>query len=53
MKHTVFIQTPYTKENKAEPYDKNKKWGYVLFTNSEYGEKLGNELWNYLEKEKY
>lgn len=28
-------------------------WGYVLFTNSEYGEKLGNELWDYLEKEEY
>ena len=22
-------------------------------TNSEFGEKLGNELWDYLEKEKY
>ena len=26
MKQTVFIQTPYTKEHKAEPYDKNRKW---------------------------
>jgi CubicO group peptidase (beta-lactamase class C family) len=31
--------------------DITKKWGYVLFTNSEYGEKLGNEVWNYFEKE--
>ncbi len=28
-----------------------KKWGYILFTNSEYGEKLGDEVWNYFEKE--
>lgn len=28
-----------------------KKWGYVLFTNSEYGEKLGNEVWDYFEQE--
>lgn len=28
-----------------------KKWGYVLFTNSEKGEKLGDEVWNYFEKE--
>ncbi len=28
-----------------------KDWGYVLFTNSEYGEKLGDEVWNYFEKE--
>ena len=28
-----------------------KKWAYVLFTNSEYGEKLGNEVWDYFEKE--
>ena len=27
-----------------------KKWGFVLFTNSEYGEKLGNELWDYFER---
>lgn len=26
MKHTVFIQTPYTTKNKAEPYDENGKW---------------------------
>lgn len=31
--------------------DTEKKWGYILFTNSEYGEKLGNEVWNYFEKE--
>lgn len=31
--------------------DTEKKWGYVLFTNSEYGEKLGDEVWNYFEKE--
>jgi hypothetical protein len=31
--------------------DVTKKSGYVLFTNSMYGEKLGNELWDYLEKE--
>jgi len=28
--------------------DINRKWGYVLFTNSEYGEKLGEELLIYL-----
>ena len=33
--------------------DIDKNWGYVLFTNSKYGEKLGNELWDYLEKEEY
>ncbi|MGS2764109.1 serine hydrolase domain-containing protein [Sinomicrobium sp. M5D2P9] len=33
--------------------DVDKKWGYVLFTNSTYGEKLGNALWDYLEKEEY
>ncbi len=26
MEHTVFIQTPYTMENKAEPYDEQGKW---------------------------
>jgi CubicO group peptidase (beta-lactamase class C family) len=26
LEHTVFIQTPYTKKNKAEPYDKNGNW---------------------------
>ncbi|MDY8134271.1 serine hydrolase domain-containing protein [Aquimarina sp. 2201CG5-10] len=31
--------------------DTTKKWGYVLFTNSENGEKLGNEVWDYFEKE--
>lgn len=31
--------------------DTEKKWGYVLFTNSENGEKLGDEVWNYFEKE--
>ena len=31
--------------------DIKKKWGYVLFTNSENGERLGNEVWNYFEKE--
>jgi len=31
--------------------DIEKKWGYVLFTNSENGEKLGNEVWDYFEKE--
>lgn len=31
--------------------DTEKKWGFVLFTNSEYGEKLGNEVWDYFEKE--
>ena len=31
--------------------DTDKKWGYVLFTNSENGEKLGDEVWNYFEKE--
>lgn len=33
--------------------DIEKDWGYVLFTNSTYGEKLGNELWDYLERENY
>ncbi|MEL6917146.1 MAG: serine hydrolase domain-containing protein [Bacteroidota bacterium] len=28
--------------------DPHKKWGFVLFTNSEYGEQLGNELAFYL-----
>lgn len=28
--------------------DKEKKWGYVLFTNSEFGEQLGTELLFYL-----
>ncbi len=28
--------------------DSNKKWGYVLFTNSEFGEQLGEELLFYL-----
>ncbi len=31
--------------------DVEKDWGYVLFTNSEYGEKLGNEVWDYFERE--
>jgi len=31
--------------------DIEKKWGYVVFTNSEYGEKLGDELWDYFERE--
>lgn len=31
--------------------DTEKKWGYVIFTNSNNGEKLGNELWDYFEKE--
>jgi CubicO group peptidase (beta-lactamase class C family) len=26
LKHTVFIQTPYTRSNKAEPYDENGAW---------------------------
>jgi len=26
MEHTVFIQTPYTKEHKAQPYDEKGKW---------------------------
>lgn len=26
MEHTVFIQTPYTREHKAEPYDENGNW---------------------------
>mgnify|MGYP005992769061 CR=1 FL=1 len=26
MKHTVFIQNPYTREHKAEPYDENGNW---------------------------
>lgn len=29
-------------------FDKNKKWGYVLFTNSEFGGVLGNDLLFYL-----
>lgn len=33
--------------------DIEKDWGYVLFTNSTFGEKLGNEPWDYLEKEEY
>lgn len=33
--------------------DIEKDWGYVLFTNSEIGEKLGNDLSEYfLEEEK-
>lgn len=28
-----------------------KDWGYVLFTNSENGTKLGDDVWNYMEKE--
>jgi hypothetical protein len=31
--------------------DIEKDWGYVLFTNSENGEKLGNEVWDYFERE--
>ena len=31
--------------------DVDKNWGYVLFTNSEFGEKLGNEVWDYFERE--
>jgi CubicO group peptidase (beta-lactamase class C family) len=31
--------------------DTEKDWGYVLFTNSEYGQQLGNELMEYLDKE--
>ena len=30
--------------------DIEEKWGYVLFTNSEYGEQLGKEVWEYFEK---
>ncbi|WP_410485914.1 serine hydrolase domain-containing protein [Spongiivirga sp. MCCC 1A20706] len=30
--------------------DTHKRFGYVLFTNSMHGEKLGNEVWNYLER---
>lgn len=26
LKHTVFIQTPYTRKYKADPYDKHGKW---------------------------
>lgn len=26
MEHTVFIQTPYTREHKADPYDENGDW---------------------------
>lgn len=26
LEHTVFIQTPYTRSNKAEPYDDNGNW---------------------------
>jgi len=33
--------------------DTEKDWGYVLFTNSDNGGSLGNQLWNYFEKEKY
>ncbi len=33
--------------------DVSKKWGYVLFTNSEYGETLGYRLLDYLLKESY
>ncbi|WP_281986877.1 serine hydrolase domain-containing protein [Aquimarina aggregata] len=33
--------------------DVDKKWGYVLFTNSEYGETLGYRLLDYLIKETY
>lgn len=29
-------------------FDRDKKWGYVLFTNSEYGDELGEELLFYL-----
>lgn len=32
--------------------DVKKRWGYVLFTNSEFGEKLGNDLYDYLVEEK-
>ncbi|MFD2561177.1 serine hydrolase domain-containing protein [Aquimarina rubra] len=31
--------------------DIEKDWGFVLFTNSEKGEKLTDEVWNYFEKE--
>ncbi|SHI76819.1 serine hydrolase domain-containing protein [Aquimarina spongiae] len=31
--------------------DVEKDWGFVLFTNSEYGEKLTDEVWNYFEQE--
>ena len=30
--------------------DIEEDWGFVLFTNSEYGEQLGNELLEYLEQ---
>ena len=33
--------------------DIEKDWGYVLFTNSDNGGVLGNDLWNYFEKESY
>jgi len=32
-------------------FNTEKKWGFVLFTNSEYGTKLTDEVWNYFEKE--
>ena len=31
--------------------DIEKDWGYILFTNSEYGETLGNEVWDYFERD--
>lgn len=31
--------------------DTKKDWGFVLFTNSEKGEKLTDEVWNYFEKD--
>ena len=31
--------------------DIEKRFGFVVFTNSMFGEKLGNEIWNYLERE--
>jgi CubicO group peptidase (beta-lactamase class C family) len=31
--------------------DTEKDWGFVLFTNSEKGEKLTDDVWNYFEKE--
>ncbi|MBW1296446.1 serine hydrolase domain-containing protein [Aquimarina litoralis] len=33
--------------------DIEKKWGYVLFTNSMFGEKLGEKLWDYLDLDSY
>jgi CubicO group peptidase (beta-lactamase class C family) len=42
LEHTVFIQTPFTKEHKAEPYDRNGKW--IDWKNGDWYKKSENIL---------